>query len=193
MTTIKKSRIYTKTGDSGTTGLVGGKRVSKAHVRIESYGTVDELNSAIGLLMAEQLPDDTAQFLLWIQHVLFTVGSNLATDPEAMELRQYSILATESIERLEAEIDRLDSTLPRMTGFILPSGGRTPALCHLCRTICRRAERCIYRLKEVSEVDPQVTQFINRLSDYLFVLARVEAIRTNGTEILWDKAIQQNV
>ena len=163
---MKKSIIYTRTGDKGTTSLVGGQCVSKAHDRIESYGTVDELNSFIGLLI--------------------TIGSYLATDQATTELKIESKVTPESIERIEREIDRLDNELPKMHAFILPGGCRSAALAHVCRTVCRRAERQIYRLAENCPVEEPVLIFMNRLSDYFFVLARKECINNNGKEIIWD-------
>ena len=151
---MEKSKIYTGTGDRGTTSLVGGQRVSKAHQRIESYGTIDELNSFIGLLITSL--EDPA-------------------DPE-------------SIARIEGEIDRVDSTLPKMRHFVLPGGCRSASLAHVCRTVCRRAERQIYRLAETDPVEEPVLVFINRLSDYLFVLARKECLKNEGKEIIWDSS-----
>ena len=173
---MKKSLIYTGGGDKGKTSLVGGQRVSKAHQRIESYGTIDELNSFIGLLITALDDQADIDFLSFIQHKLFTIGSYLATDQET----------TERIERIEREIDRLDSELPQMKNFILPGGSRSASLAHVCRTVCRRAERQIYRLAETNPVEEPVLIFVNRLSDYLFVLARKECIRNNGKEIIWD-------
>ena len=186
MSTMKKSIIYTGTGDDGTTSLVGGQRVSKAHERIESYGTIDELNSFIGLLITELKDEADKRFLLFVQHKLFTIGSYLATDQTTTDLRIESQVMPESIERIEREIDRLDAALPKMRAFVLPGGCHSAALAHVCRTVCRRAERRIYRLAEHSEVEVPVLKFINRLSDYLFVLARMECVRNNGTEIIWD-------
>lgn len=145
---MKKSIIYTRTGDKGTTSLVGGQRVSKAHDRIESYGTVDELNSFIGLLITALNDEKDTDFLSFIQHKLFTIGSYLATDQATTELKIESKVTPESIERIEREIDRLDNELPKMHAFILPGGCRSAALAHVCRTVCRRAERQIYRLAE---------------------------------------------
>lgn len=183
---MKKSIIYTGTGDKGTTSLVGGQRVSKAHVRIESYGTIDELNSFIGLLMTSLEDEKDSDFLSFIQHKLFTIGSYLATDQETTELQIRSRISPESIEKLEREIDRIDNELPRMKGFVLPGGCRSAAHAHVCRTVCRRAERAIYRLAENYPVEEPVLKFMNRLSDYFFVLARKECINTKGKEILWD-------
>ena len=183
---MKKSVVYTGTGDKGTTSLVGGERVTKTHPRIESYGTVDELNAFIGLLMTEVEDEEDRSFLLFVQHKLFTIGSYLATDQTTTDLRIESQVMPESIERIEREIDRLDAALPKMRAFVLPGGCHSAALAHVCRTVCRRAERRIYRLAEHSEVEVSVLKFINRLSDYLFVLARMECVRNNGTEIIWD-------
>lgn len=183
---VKKSIIYTGTGDRGTTSLVGGQRVSKAHQRIESYGTVDELNSFIGLLITALEDAEDKDFLSFVQHKLFTIGSYLATDQSTTELKIESKVTPESIARIEGEIDRLDSELPRMKAFVLPGGCRSASLAHVCRTVCRRAERQIYRLAETDPVEEPVLVFMNRLSDYLFVLARKECINNNGEEIIWD-------
>ncbi|WP_102407422.1 cob(I)yrinic acid a,c-diamide adenosyltransferase [Parabacteroides bouchesdurhonensis] len=183
---MKKSIIYTGTGDQGTTSLVGGQRVSKIHQRIESYGTIDELNSFIGLLMTSLEDRKDLDFLLFIQHKLFTIGSYLATDQETTELKIESQVTPESIKRTEHEIDRIDNELPKLKNFVLPGGCRSAALAHVCRTVCRRAERQIYRLAETNPVEEPVLVFINRLSDYLFILARKECVKNNGKEIIWD-------
>ncbi len=183
---MKKSIIYTRTGDKGTTALVGGKRVSKADPRIESYGTIDELNSFTGLLMAELTDKEDLEFLKFVQHKLFNIGSYLATDQENTELKIESQVTDESITRIEKGIDRIDFELPRMTNFVLPGGSRPSALAHVCRTVCRRAERCIYVLNTSYETDKNVLIFINRLSDYYFVLARKLCIEATGGEIIWD-------
>lgn len=183
---MKKSVIYTGTGDKGMTSLVGGYRVSKADQRIESYGTIDELNSFIGLLITEVDDQEDKDFLLFIQHKLFTVGSYLATDQEHTELKVESKVMPETIMRIEQEIDRIDEGLSKMHYFVLPGGTHSAALAHVCRTICRRAERQIYRLAIDSPVEEPVLIFINRLSDYLFVIARKECLKNNGKEIIWD-------
>lgn len=183
---MAKSLIYTGTGDKGTTSLVGGQRVSKADQRIESYGTIDELNSFIGLLMTALEERQDLDFLTFVQHKLFTIGSYLATDQSTTELRIESQVTPESITRIEQEIDRIDGALPKMKSFVLPGGCRSASLAHVCRTVCRRAERRIYSLAEASEVEEPVLVFINRLSDYLFVLARKECLKNNGKEIIWD-------
>ncbi len=183
---MKKSVVYTGTGDTGRTSLVGGERVAKTHPRIESYGTIDELNSFIGLLMIEVEDERDRSFLLFVQHKLFTIGSYLATNQKQTELKIESKVLPETITRIEHEIDRIDEGLPRMRYFVLPGGSRAAALAHVCRTICRRAERNIYRLAETAAVEEHVLIFVNRLSDYLFVLARKECLKENGKEIIWD-------
>ena len=183
---MKKSLVYTKTGDKGTTSLVGGSGVSKTHIRLEAYGTIDELNSHLGWLHTYLLDESDRDFILGIQHKLFAIGSHLATDQENTELKVESKVMPETITRIEREIDRLDNELPKMRNFILPGGSRPASLAHVCRTVCRRAERQIYRLAETIPVEEPVLVFINRLSDYLFVLARKECIRNNGKEIIWD-------
>ena len=183
---MKKSFIYTGTGDKGKTSLVGGKRISKADQRIESYGTIDELNSFIGLLITEVADERDKQFLFYIQNKLFTIGSNLATDQTTTQLRDSHRISNETIQRMEKEIDFIDESLPPMRGFILPGGTHSAAQAHVCRTVCRRAEREIYRLAETEAVEEAILVFINRLSDYLFVLARKEGLRDNGNEIIWD-------
>jgi cob(I)alamin adenosyltransferase len=182
---MKKSNVYTKTGDTGKTSLVGGTRVSKTHLRLEAYGTVDELNAFTGLLVCKIDEENTLNVLSFIQHKLFAVGSSLATDTEINSLKPASIVTDEDIARLEQEIDRIDSTLPALNNFVLPGGNEAAARIHICRTVCRRAERNIYRLNENFNVDNQMLMFINRLSDYFFVLARQEANKT-GSEIFWN-------
>lgn len=182
---MKKSGLYTRKGDDGTTSLVGGERVKKCDLRLESYGTIDELNSFVGLLMAEPLEEDTQKLLFKIQHKLFNIGSNLATNPQEREYYEASLIHPEDVQTLEHAIDLLDSSLPPMTAFVLPSGARSCALSHVCRTVCRRAERAIYRLREESPVDDTLVKYINRLSDYFFVLARYESFRQNGKEVTW--------
>ena len=185
---MKKSIIYTGTGDKGTTSLVGGERVSKAHQRIESYGTVDELNSFIGLLITSLEEKADQDFLLFIQHKLFTIGSYLATDQENTELKVESKVMPETITRIEREIDRLDNELPKMRNFILPGGSRPASLAHVCRTVCRRAERRILALSETCTISPEVLAFVNRLSDYLFVLSRKINFDEQNNVIFWDNS-----
>lgn len=185
---MEKSKIYTGGGDKGKTSLVGGFRVSKTHPRLEAYGTIDELNSFVGLLRAEIEDDSTNELLLFIQSKLFTIGSYLATDPTKTEYKIESHITEDSIVRIEQAIDVLDSELPKMKAFVLPGGARSAALAHVCRTVCRRAERNIYRLVESDEVEIEepVLIFMNRLSDFLFVLARKECLLKKGEEIFWN-------
>lgn len=179
-------KVYTKTGDKGQTSLVGGQRVSKCCERLESYGTVDELNSHIGVLITYCSDDKDKDFLVDVQGKLFVVGGYLATDNSQREIRQGNIVTTEMVEEVEHEIDRLQELLPPLKLFILPGGSRAASYAHVCRTVCRRAERCILRLVETgAEVDDNVTAYVNRLSDYLFVLARKLNVDNNTNDIVW--------
>jgi len=185
-------KIYTKTGDKGQTSLFGGTRVPKHHIRIESYGTVDELNSYIGLI--RDLVDDknSQTFLTSIQDKLFVLGATLATPPEKEILKngakrlKIQQIETQDIEALEHEIDTMNTLLPAMTHFILPGGHPTVSHCHIARCICRRAERICTLLNETEAIDYSALQYLNRLSDYLFVLARKIAKDANAKEILWN-------
>jgi len=183
---MKKSFIYTGGGDKGTTSLVGGQRVSKGHLRLEAYGTIDELNSFLGLLITEISEQKVLNILQFIQHKLFSVGSYLATDTTTTDLKNGSEILIGDIEKIEQSIDEIDSLLPKMRGFILPGGCKSASLAHICRTICRRAERCICRLAETEKIDDAVLTFVNRLSDLLFVIARYECVLKNKDEIIWD-------
>jgi cob(I)alamin adenosyltransferase len=183
----KKSMIYTRTGDKGTTSLVGGIRVKKTHIRLEAYGTVDELNAHLGWLNT-YLKGEELQFLQTIQHKLFTLGSYLATDTTQTKLRADAAgIQPADVAVLEKEIDRLDALLPKLTAFILPGGSADAAAAHICRTVCRRAERRILTLSEETEIAPEALAYINRLSDYLFVLARYFNHRAGSTEVNWQK------
>jgi cob(I)alamin adenosyltransferase len=184
---MKKSLIYTRTGDKGTTSLVGGVRVPKTHIRLEAYGTIDELSSHLGLLQTYLTDEADQRLVAFVQHKLFTVGSYLATDQSQTELRIESRIHEADIQRLEHAIDEADSQLPPMKGFILPGGSRGAAVCHICRTVCRRAERKILQLAESAPVEVEVTTFVNRLSDYLFILARKMNKIAEKDEIFWDK------
>lgn len=181
---MKKSNVYTKTGDEGKTSLVGGTRVPKAHVRLEAYGTIDELNSFVGSLLCQIVEDDVRKILSFIQNKLFTVGSYLATEQDA-KLKAASIIYDSDIDLIEKEMDKMDSELPPIRQFILPGGCESAARAHICRSVCRRAERNIYRVKDEYEVDSNVLKFVNRLSDYFFLLARKECNK-NGEEIFWN-------
>lgn len=177
-------KIYTKKGDSGTTALFGGTRVPKHHLRIEAYGTVDELNAYVGLLADQAIADRYKQLLRTIQDRLFTVGSTLAADPSKDNLVTPDI-NTADIAFLEAEMDDMDSHLPPLTNFILPGGHTIVSYSHLARCVCRRAERMTVALKEVSPVPDVVVQYLNRLSDYLFVLGRKLAQELAVEEVVW--------
>lgn len=184
-------KIYTKTGDTGTTALFGGTRVSKDHIRIESYGTVDELNSYIGLIRDQDMNAHFKEILIEIQDRLFTVGAILATPPEKEvmkngELRLKNLGIIESdIELLENEIDVMEDSLPPMTHFILPGGHTTVSYCHIGRCVCRRAERLAVHLNDIEPIDEFVIKYLNRLSDYLFVLARKLSFDLNAGEVKW--------
>lgn len=184
---MKKSGIYTKTGDQGMTSLVGGVRVSKLHPRLEAYGTVDELNSQIGLLITYITDETERTCLTEIQRKLFSVGSYLATDQEQRTLREQSRIVPEEVEQLEQAIDRIDSELPPLRLFVLPGGARGAAVCHVCRTVCRRAERRILALGEECGIDSNLLAYVNRLSDYLFVLSRKINVLEKCDEIIWKK------
>ena len=183
---IKKSIIYTRTGDKGATSLVGGTRVPKSHVRLDVYGTVDELSSYIGWLKCEIKDEEHMEFLSYLQHKMFTIGSYFATETEKMDPKPPSVIHQSDIEKIEKEIDRIDHQLPKIKQFILPGGNEASSRAHICRTIARKVERYAYRLDEQFPVDENVLVFINRLSDYLFVLARFESVSTNE-EIFWEQ------
>lgn len=182
-----KSDLYTKTGDRGTTALTGGQRIKKSSLQLECYGTVDELNSFLGLLAACQLPDEQATLLRSIQNRLFVVGAYLATSHEDKDFKQQYSLTENDVERLEKAIDKLDGEVPKMTGFILPAGGETSARAHVCRTICRRVERLLFAFNEEQKVEPNTLRYINRLSDLLFAMARSASYREKVPELLWYK------
>src|SRR5258705_2803195 len=179
-------KIYTKTGDKGTTSLIGGTKVPKSHVRIEAYGTVDELNSYIGLCK-DLLDDPSGRAILQeIQDRLFTIGSSLACDPEKEPKMKIPDLKEEDISLLEKEIDRMNEILPPMKSFILPGGHPTDSHLHIARCICRRAERCCVRLElEKEELESIIIKYLNRLSDHLFVLARYTSHQLKAEEIPW--------
>ena len=184
-------KIYTKTGDKGTTSLFGGTRVPKDHIRIESYGTVDELNSYIGLIRDQEMNPHYKKILIEIQDRLFTVGAILATPPEKEvkkngELRLQKLGIVEGdIELLEKEIDTMEEALPPMTHFVLPGGHTTVSYCHIARCVCRRAERLVVHLDHNEPVAEIVIIYLNRLSDYLFVLARKLSNDLKAEEVKW--------
>lgn len=185
---MKKSLIYTTTGDSGATSLVGGRRVKKNDIRIESYGSVDELNANLAMLAtATNLNPGAVRTIIWAQNKLFNIGAYLATDNTNGDITECRGLNPADITRLEAQIDTVDAELPPLTNFVIPGGTRRSALCHIARTMCRRCERRIVSLSDITYVDPSVLKFINRLSDYLFVLARKANIDSQVEEIMWNK------
>lgn len=177
-------KIYTKTGDKGFTSLIGGTRVVKHHIRIESYGTVDELNSYIGLIRDQDIADHDNDILKQIQDRLFTIGSSLASDPERSKMVIPDLYMTD-VELLEQEMDAMNEKLPELRHFILPGGNNTISFCHIARCICRRAERITVHLAEESPVDEKVNIYLNRLSDYLFTLARKIANEHKIPENQW--------
>lgn len=177
-------KIYTKTGDKGYTSLIGGTRVPKHHLRIESYGTVDELNSYIGLIRDQDIAEHDKQILKEIQDRLFTVGSSLASDPERSKMI-IPDLHESDIELLETEMDAMNEKLPELRHFILPGGNNAISFCHIARCVCRRAERLSVNLSEESTVEEKVNIYLNRLSDYLFVLARKIANEQHLPENQW--------
>lgn len=184
-------KVYTKTGDNGTTALFGGDRVSKDHIRIESYGTVDELNSHIGLIRDQEMMSHYKSILVEIQDRLFTVGAILATPPQKellkngeLRLKNLGIIAAD-VELLENEIDTMEEALPQMTHFVLPGGHTTVSYCHIARCICRRAERLAVSLHHIEPIEPMAIQYLNRLSDYLFVLARKLSLDLKAVEVKW--------
>ena len=175
------SKIYTRTGDDGTTGLGDGSRTDKDSLRVEAYGTVDEANSAIGVILASDAPSDTLRRCLTdVQHDLFELGGELC-------IPGHEAIQGENIERLEAQLDELNDDLPPLKEFILPGGGTAAAACHLARTIVRRAERRVSSLRKEEAVRDEVLQYLNRLSDLLFVIARVLSRAESGQEVIWDR------
>ncbi|WP_152287471.1 cob(I)yrinic acid a,c-diamide adenosyltransferase [Flavicella marina] len=184
-------KIYTKTGDKGETGLYGGTKVSKADIRIEAYGTVDELNSYLGLVRDQKIDAYTFENLIKIQKELFVVGAILATPQEKETLKNgekrlgRTMVTDQMITDLENEIDKMDAELPQMTHFVLPGGHTTVSYCHIARAVCRRAERLVVVLQQKEIIEPSVIKYLNRLSDYLFVLARKLTIDNKAQEIKW--------
>lgn len=177
-------KIYTKTGDKGQTSLIGGVRVPKHHIRIEAYGTVDELNSHIGLIRDQPVAESYKIILKEIQDRLFTIGSSLASDPVKSKMK-IPDLHQEDIDLLEKEMDRMNETLPELKSFILPGGHPIVSYCHIARCVCRRAERLSVHLSESSPVEEKVMIYLNRLSDYLFVLSRALGHELHAEEYAW--------
>jgi cob(I)alamin adenosyltransferase len=172
------TKIYTRTGDQGTTGLADGSRVSKDAARIEAMGAVDELNSSLGVLLAENLPEDVRACLTGVQHDLFDLGGELSVPGHA-------VMQAAHVARLEDLLENFNAVLPPLKDFILPGGSRAAGLAHVARVVCRRAERRLVALSHVEKLAPTLLQYLNRLSDLLFVLARTLNTRAGGTDVLW--------
>ncbi|UTW63528.1 cob(I)yrinic acid a,c-diamide adenosyltransferase [bacterium SCSIO 12741] len=181
-------KVYTKTGDKGETSLLGGTRVSKDDIRIETYGTVDELNSHVGLIRDQEMDSSLKEVLIEIQDRLFTLGSHLASDPEKTP-RKLPGMSEDDITLLEQKMDEMNEELEPMRSFVLPGGHTTVSYCHIARCVCRRAERLAIRLKRESYVDSLGIRYLNRLSDYLFVLSRRLTQDLGATEIPWEPRI----
>jgi cob(I)alamin adenosyltransferase len=177
-------KIYTKTGDQGTTSLFGGKRVSKADLRIETYGTVDELNSWMGLVRDQPVNEKRKNFLIQLQDRLFTIGSMLAVEPGNTKVK-VPLLDEMDVISLEKEIDAMDAELQPMRFFVLPGGNQSVSFCHVARTVCRRTERLTIALNTHESIEPLIIKYLNRLSDYLFVLSRKMSLELNMEETAW--------
>ena len=187
---MTKSKVYTTTGDNGATSLVGGVRVKKTDIRIEAYGSVDELNANIGVLLAIPCLQPAAVELLHrVQNRLFNIGAYLATPNPDNAITRCPGLTAENVEYIEHVIDEFDAQLPPLTNFVLPGGTQRAAVSHVCRTMCRRCERRIVALADTTYVDPNVLRYINRLSDFFFVLARFNNDDNQTDELFWDKNI----
>ena len=184
---MKITKVYTKTGDKGQTSLVGGVRISKSDVRLDAYGAIDELNSFIGLLQVYVSDNTVTETLPRIQSTLFIVGTHLATEQSCTTLYDSAKLSLDEIDFIEKEIDSILAELPEKLGFVLPGGGQAGAMAHVCRTVCRRAERCIIRLSSNAIVGDEIIKYVNRLSDYFFVLAKKLNIIDNKAEKIWSK------
>jgi cob(I)alamin adenosyltransferase len=181
---MTKFKVYTKTGDAGTTGLIGGTRVPKHHLRLESYGTVDELNSYVGVIRSHDIEAKSKEVLLIIQNKLFLIGSRLATDEEKSDLKQKLPIEEADILLLEKEMDRMDEELEELNNFVLPGGSVVNGFCHVARTVCRRAERRANQLSNEVDINP-LLKYLNRLSDYFFVLSRKVLLDVGADEIKW--------
>ena len=182
---MKITKVYTRTGDKGETSLVGGVRIKKSDIRLEAYGTVDELSAQLGMLVAMMEEGEERQFVIRVQNNLFNVCTHLATDQSQTPLYPSAHLADCEISQLEERIDKLMNVLPERQGFVLPGGTPTAAQAHICRTVCRRAERRIAALAEVAQIGVEMQQYVNRLSDYLFVLAKIINFNAGVSEIVW--------
>ncbi|MBT3621755.1 MAG: cob(I)yrinic acid a,c-diamide adenosyltransferase [Flavobacteriales bacterium] len=179
-------KVYTKKGDKGKTQLLGGSMVNKNHIKLECYGTIDELNAFIGNIYDQEISTFHKEILLKIQNQLFNLGSIISFDGKKDKIQLPNVTA-ENIEMMEKAIDKMEESLPMLTNFILPSGHPTASICHIARTVCRRAERNLVALGQTQEIDGLHIQYLNRLSDYLFVLARAILKENNAPEIEWQK------
>ncbi len=184
-------KIYTRTGDTGTTGLIGGSRVKKFDLRLEAYGTVDELNSFLGVVRSLQTDGHADEMLEKIQNKLFVIGAHLATEDSITLIKKHIPVVEADILLLENEMDEMNEQLPELRNFILPGGCQAASFCHVARTVCRRAERLIVGLAEKVEVDPNLIVYMNRLSDYLFVLSRKVSMDQKAAEILWSPDVSE--
>lgn len=182
-------KIYTRTGDDGRTGLFGGGRVPKDDARVEAYGSIDELNAVLGWVLTVHVTPSTRERLATVQHDLFALGATLATPPAAEGRSRPRIpdLPTRRVEEMERWMDEAEETLPELKAFVLPGGNEAASALHVARTVCRRAERSVVRLSGLHDVDPAITRYLNRLSDLLFTLARLENHRGGGREVEWVK------
>ena len=185
---MKITKVYTRTGDHGETSLVGGVRIKKSHIRLEAYGTVDELSAHLGMLVAMMKQGEERDFVISVQNNLFSLCTHLATDQSQTPLCPSARLADGETRKLEQHIDRLTSLLPQRQGFILPGGAPAAAQAHICRTVCRRAERRMAALAEQAQTGPEMLAYVNRLSDYLFVLAKIINFNEGKSEIIWENA-----
>ena len=179
-------KVYTKKGDKGKTQLLGGSMVNKNHIKLECYGTIDELNAFIGNIYDQEISAFHKEFLLKIQNQLFNLGSIISFDGKKNKIKLPNV-TTENIEMMEKAIDKMEESLPMLKNFILPSGHPTASICHIARTVCRRAERNLVALGQEQEINNLHIQYLNRLSDYLFVLARAILKENNAPEIEWQK------
>ena len=182
---MKITKVYTRTGDQGMTSLVGGVRIKKSDIRLEAYGAVDELSAHLGMLVAMLSDGEERDLVVRVQNNLFNVCTHLATDQSQTPLYPSAYLAEGEIEILEKRIDELMGRLPERQGFVLPGGVLAACQAHICRTVCRRAERRIAALAEVAQIAPEMQQYVNRLSDYLFVLAKIINFNEGKSEIVW--------
>lgn len=182
-------KIYTKTGDKGTTSLVGGMRVAKTHVRLEAYGTLDELNAHLGILSTSLTTEEDIADVRWMQHLLFVAGTRLATEEGSPCWEELTRVTDDDVNRIEQLIDTMQIHLPPLRAFVLPGGTCASAQAHVCRTVCRRAERCVWRMVEAGiRVEEEILSFLNRMSDYLFVLSRKINHIANCDEIFYNNA-----